>query len=263
VIALAPLNVITGPNGSGKSNIYETLRLLGDTAQGGVIASLAREGGPQSTLWAGPESISRAMRRGDAPVQGTRRKSPVSLGLGFAGNPFSYSIADSILALLRSLSNRRRRTIAPTPDRHPHDRTQSRWRRPGRRTTNDPGDRRPECARSRGQRCLPGARVEIELADGRFETTMVHAAGTHGGALRRAGDDKARRSRFFDGMVASQAISRRWQTRSQSACQPCRCETLSGSQVGRQRRATPSGSMRAAGHPCANPMIAATPPLMP
>ena len=92
VIALAPLNVITGPNGSGKSNIYKALRLLADTAAGGVIASLAREGGLQSTLWAGPESISRAMRRGEAPVQGTRRKSPVSLGLGFAGDPFSYSI---------------------------------------------------------------------------------------------------------------------------------------------------------------------------
>ena len=36
--------------------------------QGRVIASLAREGGLQSPLWAGPESISRAMKRGEQPV---------------------------------------------------------------------------------------------------------------------------------------------------------------------------------------------------
>jgi predicted ATPase len=92
VVALGPLNLITGPNGSGKSNIYKALRLLAETAQGGVIGSLAREGGLASTLWAGPETISTAMRRGDVPVQGTTRKKPISLGLGFAGSEFSYSI---------------------------------------------------------------------------------------------------------------------------------------------------------------------------
>jgi len=70
VVPLGRLNVITGPNGSGKSNVYKALRLLAETAQGGVVASLAREGGLASTLWAGPEIISRAMRRGDAAVQG-------------------------------------------------------------------------------------------------------------------------------------------------------------------------------------------------
>jgi predicted ATPase len=60
VIPLKGLNLVTGPNGSGKSNLYRALRLLADTAQGRVIPSLAREGGLQSTLWAGPESISRA-----------------------------------------------------------------------------------------------------------------------------------------------------------------------------------------------------------
>jgi len=92
VIPLGRLNVIAGPNGSGKSNIYKALRLLAETAQGGVIASLAREGGLSSTLWAGPESVSRAMRRGDADVEGTVRRKPVSLGLGFVGSEFSYSI---------------------------------------------------------------------------------------------------------------------------------------------------------------------------
>jgi|GEM_PF-6592131 len=42
---------------------YRAWRLLDDTARGGVIASLAREGGISSTLWAGPESFSAAVKR--------------------------------------------------------------------------------------------------------------------------------------------------------------------------------------------------------
>lgn len=85
VVPLQALNVITGPNGSGKSNVYRALRLLADIAQGRVIPSLAREGGLQSTLWAGPETFSRAVRSGELPVQGTTRKGPVSLRVGFLG----------------------------------------------------------------------------------------------------------------------------------------------------------------------------------
>ena len=92
VIPLERLNVVTGPNGSGKSNLYRALRLLAETAQGRVIPSLAREGGLQSTLWAGPEAFSRSVLRGDHPVQGVVRKHVVSLRLGFAGDEFSYAI---------------------------------------------------------------------------------------------------------------------------------------------------------------------------
>lgn len=92
VIPLERLNLVTGPNGSGKSNLYRALRLLAEIAQGRIIPSLAREGGLQSTLWAGPESISRAMLRGEQPVAGTVRKNPVSLRLGFTGADFSYAI---------------------------------------------------------------------------------------------------------------------------------------------------------------------------
>jgi predicted ATPase len=92
VIPLERLNVITGANGSGKSNVYRALRLLAETAQGGVVPSLAREGGLQSTLWAGPEKFSRAMERGEAPVQGTARSNSVSLRLGFASDEYSYAI---------------------------------------------------------------------------------------------------------------------------------------------------------------------------
>lgn len=92
VIPLQQLNIVTGANGSGKSSVYRALRLLADTAQGRVIPSLAREGGLHSTLWAGPEVISRAVSRGDHPVQGTRRQEPVNLRLGFAGDEFGYAI---------------------------------------------------------------------------------------------------------------------------------------------------------------------------
>ncbi|MBL8268469.1 AAA family ATPase [Steroidobacter sp.] len=92
IVPLTELNVVSGENGTGKSNLYRTLRLLAETAQGNVIASLAREGGLQSTLWAGPETISAAMKRGEHPVQGGPRREPVSLRLGFASDEFSYAI---------------------------------------------------------------------------------------------------------------------------------------------------------------------------
>ncbi len=62
VVPLGSLNVITGANGSGsgKSSLYRALRLLAETAQGSVIASLAREGGLPSTLWAGPKAFSKS-----------------------------------------------------------------------------------------------------------------------------------------------------------------------------------------------------------
>lgn len=92
VIGLCRLNLITGTNGSGKSNLYRALRLLSMTARGQLVASLAREGGLQSTLWAGPEDISREMRSGRHPVQGTLRKDSVRLQLGFASDDFGYAI---------------------------------------------------------------------------------------------------------------------------------------------------------------------------
>src|SRR5262245_19634156 len=92
VVPLERLNLVPGPNGSGTSNVYRALRLLADAAQGRLIPSLAREGGLQSTLWAGPESFSRAVARGEHPVEGTVRKEPVSLRLGFCGEQFGYAI---------------------------------------------------------------------------------------------------------------------------------------------------------------------------
>ncbi|WP_314106015.1 AAA family ATPase, partial [uncultured Stenotrophomonas sp.] len=52
VVPMGRLNLVTGDNGSGKSSLYRALRLLAETAQGGVAAALAREGGLGSALWA-------------------------------------------------------------------------------------------------------------------------------------------------------------------------------------------------------------------
>ena len=92
VLPLGRLNLVTGANGTGKSSLYRALRLLGDAALNTVVSSLAREGGLPSTLWAGPETIARSVRKGEFPVQGTPRQKAVSLKLGFAGNPYSYCI---------------------------------------------------------------------------------------------------------------------------------------------------------------------------
>ncbi|WP_223807352.1 AAA family ATPase [Montanilutibacter psychrotolerans] len=91
-VPMGSLNLVTGANGSGKSNLYRALRLLAETAQGGVVPALAREGGLQSTLWAGPENITRRMRSGEVPVEGGARQEVVSLRLGFAGEDFGYAI---------------------------------------------------------------------------------------------------------------------------------------------------------------------------
>jgi predicted ATPase len=88
VLPVFPLTVVTGANGTGKSSVYRALRLLADCARGEVIGSLAREGGLQSVLWAGPEDLGGARRTG--VVEGTMRTRPVSLELGFAADDFGY-----------------------------------------------------------------------------------------------------------------------------------------------------------------------------
>ena len=92
VVPLGRLNLITGANGSGKSNLYRALRLLAETAHGGVGAALVQEGGLSSTLWAGPERISKRMRDGEIPIQGGPRSEPVGLKMGFSGDDFGYAI---------------------------------------------------------------------------------------------------------------------------------------------------------------------------
>ena len=91
-VPLGQLTLITGANGSGKSSFYRALRLLADTAQNAVVASLAREGGLPSTFWAGPEKIARAVRQGLYEVEPLTKRGVASLKLGFGGDTFGYSI---------------------------------------------------------------------------------------------------------------------------------------------------------------------------
>jgi len=82
VLCLGQLNVVTGPNGSGKSSLYRALRLIRAAADGSLIQS----------LWAGSEAFSRAMLKGEVPIQGTARKKPISLRIGFSSTDFSYAM---------------------------------------------------------------------------------------------------------------------------------------------------------------------------
>ena len=117
ILPLGRLNLITGANGSGKSNLYRVLRLLAETAQGGVVNALAREGGLESSFWAGPEKIFRRMLGGEVPVQGGPRQNVIRLRLGFAGEDFGYAIALACpsQAARPSLSTRRSSASASGP----------------------------------------------------------------------------------------------------------------------------------------------------
>jgi predicted ATPase len=90
VVPFGALTVVTGANGTGKSSVYRSLRLLADCGRGDVIGSLAREGGLESVLWAGPETTRGARRTGS--TEGTTRTRPVSLELGFASDDFGYLV---------------------------------------------------------------------------------------------------------------------------------------------------------------------------
>ncbi|WP_243227239.1 AAA family ATPase [Microbacterium sp. CIAB417] len=83
VVPLGGLTVVTGANGTGKSNLYRALRLLAGAATGGMVEAVAREGGLSSLLWAGPEH---------GGGQGTVRRNPVAVRLGFASDELGYLV---------------------------------------------------------------------------------------------------------------------------------------------------------------------------
>src|SRR5258705_13403233 len=76
VLPLARLSVVTGANGTGKSSLYRAVRLLADCGRGEVIGSLAREGGLESVLWAGPEQLGGARRTGKSRARPEPGRSP-------------------------------------------------------------------------------------------------------------------------------------------------------------------------------------------
>jgi predicted ATPase len=159
---LGGLNLVTGPNGSGKSNVYRALRLLAETAQGSVISSLAREGGLQSTLWAGPETISHAVLRGDHPVQGTTRKSVVSLRLGFASDSLGYAIDLGLPPPSRSVFSH-----------DPEIKREYLWAGPVPRPASLLVDRRGPLVRARG---ADGEWIMVSDRLATFDSMMTHCA---------------------------------------------------------------------------------------
>ncbi|MFJ4657156.1 AAA family ATPase [Nocardia sp. NPDC088792] len=77
VLPLGRLTIVTGANGSGKSSLYRVLRLLRDFSRNGAVAALAKEGGLDSTLWAGAGRTPKGER--------------LALRVGFAGDDFGYA----------------------------------------------------------------------------------------------------------------------------------------------------------------------------
>ncbi len=93
VLPLGALTVVTGGNGTGKSSLYRAVSLIADASEGRLIGALAAAGGLSAVLWAGPEHISVAMKRGEVSVQGTgKRRRPIALQLGFASDDLGYLI---------------------------------------------------------------------------------------------------------------------------------------------------------------------------
>lgn len=166
VLELEPLNVVTGANGSGKSSLYRALRLLADIAHGNVIRALALEGGLNSVLWAGPEYFSREMRSGQYPIQGTVRKHPVSLKMGFATDEYGYAI-DLGLPTLDSLA------IKTKFGSDPHIKTESLWVGQVLRARNEIAARRGPSVRVRDD---SGSWKQVFTSMSTFDSMMTHAS---------------------------------------------------------------------------------------
>ncbi len=198
VVPLSGLDVVTGANGSGKSSLYRALRLLADCASGRVVGSLAAEGGLPSVLWAGPQTLNAARRRG-APVQGTVRTGPVSLRLGFAAHEgFSYLVDLGLPA----------RGAASAFELDPEVKRELVWSGPVARTGSVLVERRGPVVRVR---------------DGRGWATLTTTLPTHASMLTELADpgrapellavrEQIRGWRFYDGFrVDAHAPARRVQ----------------------------------------------------
>lgn len=186
VLELGQLTLITGENGTGKSSLYRSLQLLAQTAQGNLIGSLASEGGLSSTLWAGPEKISRDMLSGKHPVQGTVRKKPVSLKLGFAGDDFGFAIDLGL----------------PSPDNpfplDPEIKVEAMWTGHELRPSSMFAERRGQAVRLRTAETGEWREAFMDLPP--FESMMTHCADPVDGLELLLMRERMRGWRFYDSL---------------------------------------------------------------
>ena len=74
VLPLQQLNVVTGDNGSGKSSLYRALRLLAETAQGGVAAGAGPRRRAGLGAVGGSGKMDRRVAAGEITLQGGPRR---------------------------------------------------------------------------------------------------------------------------------------------------------------------------------------------
>lgn len=195
VLAPGPLTVVTGANGAGKSSLYRALRLLAEAAQGRIVQSLAREGGLNSTLWAGPEKFSRAMIAGETPIEPLAQQSRKALKLGFASKAYGYAI---------DLGPASPATKAFPLD--PQIKVEAQWtgEHLGRATLF--AERRGPSARIRGEN---GEWRQVAASLSGVDSMMTHCADLRGAYDLSLLRETVRRWRFYDNLRADRAAPAR------------------------------------------------------